>query len=324
MNQQAPITDSEAIEGLNIKYLKFFGLWKIINDYRITGKRNIMLKVQLVVGLMFTVPYVVFQYISFFFIDVDVEKMAFLTLHTLPGTQMCCEILLIYFRIDSECRLFNLIKKDFIYIPENKRDLAGRILTKIGKNSNILCIGVFLVNLITLIFAVNFPVASVDYILYHTGNMDAVTTGRKKIFGGWYPLPMDKTPYYEIIYFFEAAFHLWAGMLLAAYISLFYQVLMCLYAQFSILSLRLSSLKVEKENSQDINGDSKIYKELYMIIKEHKKLLSYSNELRSVYNPLVTMVLGIGIIILIASVFRSLFIFQFTYTVSTLMSRMME
>lgn len=273
MSQEATVKNLDVIEGLGIKYLKFFGLWKIINDYKRTGKRNTLLKFQLIVGLMFTVPYVVFQYISFFFIDVDVQKVAFLTLHTLPGMQMCCEILVIWFRIDSQCRLFNLIKKDFLYIPENKKAVAEKILTKIAKKSNLLCIGVFLVNSVTFLFAVNFPVVSVDYILYHTGNMDDITTGRKKVFGGWYPVPMDKTPYYEIIYFFESAFHLWAGMLLAAYISLFYQVLMCLYAQFSVLSLSLSNLEVKRGFNKDV--DSKLYKELYLIIKQHKKLLRF-------------------------------------------------
>ncbi|CAH1406947.1 unnamed protein product [Nezara viridula] len=52
MNHQPSISDSDVIDGLYMKYLKFFGLWKVINDYRTTGKRNAIIKFQLAMTLM--------------------------------------------------------------------------------------------------------------------------------------------------------------------------------------------------------------------------------------------------------------------------------
>ncbi|KAE8573094.1 odorant receptor 24a-like [Halyomorpha halys] len=310
MSYLPPITESDVIDGLYLRYLKFFGLWGVINDYRTTGKRNRIIKFQLLITLMFAVPYIFTQYLSFFVIKVDIQKATFLNLHTLPAIQICCKIMVIWFRLDSQCRLFNLVRKDFIYIPEYNREAANKIFKEISNKANILCIAAFIVNTAVIISSIAVPGISVDYILYHTGNMDAITSGRKKILGGWYPLQMDESPHYEIVFVYETTFILWAGILLAVYISLFYQVLMCLYAQFSVLCIHVSSLRSDPDAEKKYRNrkvDSEIYKELYIIIRNHQKLLSYANELRSVYNPLVTMILGIGIFVLIIAVFQFLF-----------------
>lgn len=284
MSYQSPIYDSDVIDGLYLRYLKFFGLWRVINDYRTTGKKNAIIKFQLAITLMFAVPYIFTQYLSFFVIKVDIQKATFLNLHTLPAIQICCKILVIWFRLDSQCRLFNLVRKDFLYIPQCNKTSAEEIFKRISKKANVLCMAAFIVNTSVVISSIAVPGISVDYILYHTGNMDAVTTGKKKILGGWYPLQMDVTPYYEIVFVYETTFILWAGILLAVYISLFYQTLMCLYAQFSVLCVHASSLRVDSDAKKITmlrryhryqSVDSEMYKELYIIIQYHKKLLRF-------------------------------------------------
>ncbi|KAE8573092.1 Odorant receptor 55, partial [Halyomorpha halys] len=311
MSDQA-IEDSEVLDGLNIRYLKFFGLWKVINDFRMTGKRNKIIKIKVFITFAFALPYIFCQSMSYFVINVDLQKAIFLNLHLFPGTQMCCKIIVFWFRIGSQCKLFNLLKKDFLSVPKGMQSKANKIFTKITRRTNVLCMAAFVVNASIVILSIVDPGISVDYILYHTGDMAAVTTGKKKILGGWYPVPMSETPYYEIIFVYEAIAGSWAGILLAVYVCLFYQVLMCLYAQFTILDLKASSLKIKPINSRrkyKINSqiNSSMLKELYEILQEHQKLLSYAKELRSVYNPLVTLILGIGIFVLIIAIFQFLF-----------------
>ncbi|KAE8573622.1 odorant receptor 10-like [Halyomorpha halys] len=309
MDNQGAILDSDIIDGLDMKYLKFFGLWKIINDYRTTRKKNSILKFKVITTLFLTIPYIVSQYLSYWMIEVDIQKATFLNLHSLPALQICCKVLVLWFRIDSQSRLFNLLKKDFFGIPKSKEGEAKSIFSKMTSECNKLCSAAFLINTSVVILSIIDPGISVDYIMYHTGNMHAVTSGKKKILGGWYPLPIDKSPYYEAVFVYEILLIIWGGILLAVYVCLFYQVLMCLYAQFSVLALQVSTLKYsyiqDGKGRESVN--SKLYKELYEVIKEHQKILRYAEELRSVYNPLVTMILGVGIFVLIIAVFQFLF-----------------
>ncbi|CAH1406935.1 unnamed protein product [Nezara viridula] len=47
MSYQPVIKDSDIIDGLSVKYLKFYGLWKVINDYRTTGEKNAMIRLHI-------------------------------------------------------------------------------------------------------------------------------------------------------------------------------------------------------------------------------------------------------------------------------------
>ncbi|CAH1406936.1 unnamed protein product [Nezara viridula] len=277
MGYLGPIADSDIIDGLSVKYLKFFGLWKVINDYRIAGKRNAIIKFTVLISFVLAVPYVLFQYLSYSYIKVDLQKATFLNLYPLPALQMCCRILVFWFRMDRQCRLYNLLKKDFLYIPKDKREVIGAVYRKISKTSNICCTASMIVNFSIIGLYILNPGISVDYILYHTGQMDAVTTGRKKILGGWYPLPMAETPYYEIIFAYEATCVTWAGILLAVYFCLFFQVLICLYAQFTALGVHVSTLEANcNQRRYDPEHDSRMFKELNQILRDHQKLLSLS------------------------------------------------
>nr|XP_024217427.1 uncharacterized protein LOC106683578 [Halyomorpha halys] len=276
MSSQQGIADSDVLDGLSIRYLKFFGLWSVINEYRTTGKRNGIIKLKLFITLLLSIPYIFSQYLSYFIIEVDLQKATFLNLHSLPALQICSKVLVFWFRIDNVCKLYNLIRKDFLSLPEHKRDGAKCIYMKITKTSNMLCKAAFIVNSSIVALYVMQPGISVDYILHHTGNMAAVKGGRQKIMHGWYPLPIDRSPYYEAIFVYETMLIIWDGILLAVYDSLFYQLLMCLYAQFTVLGFHLSTLKIvasQDPNSRLNDSNSPIYRELYKIIKDHKKLI---------------------------------------------------
>ncbi|KAE8573738.1 odorant receptor 10-like [Halyomorpha halys] len=307
MSVHTPIKDSEIIDGLNIWYLKLFGLWKVINDYRTTGKKNSIINLQLTITLAYSIPYILCQLMSCYFIKMDLKKITFIFLLTLSKIQICIKVLVVWFFLRIQCRLSNLMKKDFIDLPEHKKSEAKQIFKKIAFQTNLLSVAAFIINTSYYIVSIGFPDTPVDYILHHTGNTFRATTGRMKIVGGWYPIPFDKTPYFEIIFFYEASMMMWVGTFLAVYVSLFYQTLMCLYAQFAVLGIKLTTLDSGDGKEKIWKSDSERYNELLAIIKYHQKLLRYADELRLVYNPLVTMILGTGVFVLILAAFQFLF-----------------
>ncbi|KAE8573620.1 Odorant receptor 43, partial [Halyomorpha halys] len=298
MTYQDVIEDSDIIDGLSVRYLKLFGLWKVINDYRTTGKRNKIIKITVLVSFILIVPYITFQCISYFKIKVDIQKATFLNLNSMFALQLCCRLLVFWYRMGSQCRLVNLLKKDFLNIPTQNRKAVDEMYKKISKTSNMCCTTYMISNIIIVVLLIAKPDTSVDYILYHTGNMDAITTGRKKILGGWYPFPMNESPYYELIFIYESICSIWTGLLLVVYFCLFFQVLFSLYAQFMVLGLHIGTLKIEDQDQVHKN-DIKMYETFQRVLKDHQNLLRYSEELISVYNPLVTMTLGMGVLVLI-------------------------
>ncbi|CAH1401784.1 unnamed protein product [Nezara viridula] len=192
MGFQDAIGDSDVINGLSIKFLKLLGMWNAINKYRTTGKRAVVTKIHVIGSLLITVPYVVCQLQSFFNIEFDVQKLTFVYLHPLPAASLCCRILIFWYRMESICRLYNLLRKDFFNIPHEISGDVRRIYEKVSRLSNLCCTFVFLLLGGVEILYLFFPGMSVDYIQHHTGSMAAVKTGRKKIFGGWYPVPMSE------------------------------------------------------------------------------------------------------------------------------------
>lgn len=272
------IEDSDIIDGLSVKYLKIYGLWKVINDYRTTGKKNVIIKLQLLGTLLLAFPCVSSQIISYFVIDIDIQKVTILYFNTLPALQMCCRILIFWFCIRGQCGLYSLLRKDFLEIP--KQNQAETIYKEISKTSNFCCTMSMIVNGSIAALYIIYPGIPVDYVLYHTGNIANVKTGRNKILGNWYPIPMAESPYYEIVFVYEAITLLWGSLFLHGYFCLYYQVLMCLSAQFAVLGNRISSLKPDqyRRNIKRLGciekySDSAMYTDLHKIIKEHQKLL---------------------------------------------------
>ncbi|KAE8573098.1 odorant receptor 85b-like [Halyomorpha halys] len=313
MGDKAAITDSDVIDGINIKYLKFFGLWGVINDYRTTEKKNSVLKFQVIITLLLMVPSIICQYVGFFVIEVDLQKASILNFHSLPSLQVCCKHLVFWFHLDRICRLNNLMTKNFLKesIPEFQSEKVISIYRKIIKQTNIFCLVALVVVFTGLSLIVLNPDVPVDYILYHTGNMFDITTGRFKISTGWYPLPMDKSPWYEIVLVYEGTLVVWGSLFVLAFICFYYQILMCLYAHFVVLGSHISDLNIDSDYQKNSIEYKKFnlqrYRELYRILQDHQKLLSYTAELKSVYNPLVTMILGVGISVLVLAVFHFMF-----------------
>nr|WVD93644.1 odorant receptor 31 [Graphosoma rubrolineatum] len=305
MGRQQAIKDEDVIDGLSIRYLKLTGVWSYLNEYRTTGKRNWIMDFKIFFTLLISSPYFFCQYVSYFVIDVDLQKATFLNLHAWPGAQVCFKVLVFWFRIENISRLSNLMSKDFLTLPKHQVGGAKRTYMKITRIFNMFVNTSFIVCLISITSYLSQPSVSVDYILYHTGNMADVKGGRYKILHGWYPLPMNKSPYFEAIFVYEAFLICWNAIAFPLFDSLYYQLLMCLYAQFSVLGLQLSTLKIhDNKNPKTNDSNSPIYNELYQIIKDHQKLLSYANEIRRIYNPLLTIILGMGICVFIIAVFQ--------------------
>ncbi|KAE8573099.1 odorant receptor 4-like [Halyomorpha halys] len=305
--------DSDVIDGLSIRYLKIFGIWKIINDYRTTGNKNMILKIQVIITVMVTLPSILSQFLALLVIEVDIQKATILNFHTLPPLQALCKHLVFWFNIDSISRLYNLMRKDFLEKSVNdiEREKVDFIFRKFSKETNRTCFLVFMVINVAGSFILLFPGISVDYILYHTGKLSAVTTGRRKLSTGWYPLPMDTSPCYEIVILYEGFFVTWCGYSILVFMCLYYQLLKCLHAQFALIVSHVSTLKIDYEyekNSIEYRfTNQQVYSRMYRILQDHQKLLSYAAELRSVYNPLVTMILGVGMSLLVIAVFQFLF-----------------
>ncbi|KAE8573609.1 odorant receptor 24a [Halyomorpha halys] len=300
MSYPAEIRVSDVIQGLDIRFLIRSGMMRFINDYRTTGKMNPMIKIHLIGTFIISLPYMVFQCLSLFKVQYDIKKGTFVILHPMAAFQIYCRILVLWFNIERQGKLYNIIRKDFLNIPKEMSHDASELYKKQNRTSNLCCNATFLWNASIELVYIFFPGVSVDYIENREINKKVVNTGKNKIFSGWYPVPMSEYPYYEIIYIYEAMCLLWASTLLGLYFCMYFQLLMCLCTQYVALGYRVANLKIDPVIYKlDKKYKSSIYQELCQIVKDHQKLLSYTDELTSVYNPLVTMTLGIGIAVLI-------------------------
>ncbi|CAH1392293.1 unnamed protein product [Nezara viridula] len=307
MPYHPPLEESNVIDGLRVGYLKFFGFWNVINDYKTTGKRNAFINFHFYSNIIICTPFIVLQLICYFFIDMDIQKAIRINLHFLPAIMMGGRIMVFWFRIESQSKLCNLIQKDFLHIPEYKMAKACIIYRKITRNANILCILAYIVDFSVVFSNLCIPGTPVDYIMYHKGNIFDVKTGKKKLLSAWYPLPMGESPYYEIIFVYEAICLLIGGIYQPTYACLFYQILVGLHAQFVVLGYHASTMydssnsnsnrnlidtesKCNSKSNSNSNSslrkiaheyiDSDMNKELYSIIQDHHKLLRQSSDIQ--------------------------------------------
>ncbi|CAH1401778.1 unnamed protein product [Nezara viridula] len=300
MSYQAEIGDSDVIEGLDIRFLVKSGMLRLINDYRTTGKMNSTIKIHLIGTFIITLPYMVCQGLSLLKVQYDIKKGTFVILHPMAAFQIYCRILVLWFGMESQSRLYNMIRKDFLNIPKELSADVSELYQKKNRTSNLCCKATFIWNASIELLYIFFPGVSVDYIQNRTRGKPAVISGRNKILSGWYPVPMSEYPYYELIYLYETLCLLWSSTLLGLYFCMYFQLLMCLCTQYVTLGYRVTKLKVDPvKYKRDQKYKSNIYKELCEVLKDHQKLLRYTDELRSVYDPLVTMTIGIGITVLI-------------------------
>nr|WVD93642.1 odorant receptor 29 [Graphosoma rubrolineatum] len=300
MSYLPEIEESNVIEGLDIRFLIKSGMMRFINDNRTTGKRNYTIKIHLIGTIFITLPYIVCQALSLFEVQYDIKKGTFVILHPTAALQIYCRILVLWFRTESQSRLYNMIQKDFLNIPKELSAGISQLYRKENRTSNVCCMATFIWNASIELLYIFFPGVSVYYIQNRSKSKGAVATGRNKILSGWYPVPMSEYPYYEIIYLYETLGLLWSSTLLGLYFCMYFQLLMCLCTQYVALGYRISKLKIDLvKYKRDQKYKSSIYQELCQIVKDHQKLLRYTDELRSVYDPLVTMTIGLGITVLI-------------------------
>lgn len=281
------IGDEDILDGLSVWFLKMTGLWRVINHYRVTGKRNRIIKFKLFVTLLLNLPYIISQYLAFFFIKVDIQKTTFLNLHSVPCLQIVARFMVFWFRVDSVTEFYSLVRKDFLTcVPESKREAVRDMNRKISWKANMLYNSTIICNLSVAALWIAVPGISVEYIAHRTGNMADVKGGKKKILGGWYPLPITESPYYEVIFYMEIILQLWDSVMLSVYAGIFFLPLVCLHAQFSALGHHLSTLTAEDSNVGGPAEDSPIYRQLYQIIGEHLKLIKYISKFSLLYNML--------------------------------------
>ena len=317
------IEEHQLLEGLSIVHLKFLRVWQGINTYLTTGRKSTAINVLTVHCVLFALPYVLFQFLSFFFIRVDVKKLSFLFLNSLPCSQVMIKAVVFWLRLDEECDIFNLLKQDFLTcIPKHKMPYAKEFYKKTAKRTNIACLMAF--------YGTSSCVVS--WILAPGINGEDMTGATsKKVMGGWYPFPFSQSPWYYIVFVYETALLISHGLLISFFECVMIQPLLCLYAHFKVLGYHISTLKVtDVVHSGTEDSSEYLNSQLRDILSDYDVLLRYSHflynvlyykdiwfmsnccryatTLQDVLNILVTVILGTGIIVLIIGILEMMFV----------------
>ncbi|CAH1401790.1 unnamed protein product [Nezara viridula] len=160
MGYQDPLRDSDVIDGLNIRFLKFFGMWKALNDYKTTGKKSIVIKMHILVSLIISIPYLVFQVKSFFTIQYDIQKITFVNMYPMPALQMCSRMVLFWFHMDRFYRLsdlhFAIYCSEWYTADAKFRKAAQMLMIRSRRSSTLTAISMYPINLETLSAIVQF------------------------------------------------------------------------------------------------------------------------------------------------------------------------
>ncbi|CAH1401786.1 unnamed protein product [Nezara viridula] len=183
MGFQDAIGDSDVIDGLSIKFLELLGMWKAINGYRTTGKRDISTKIHMIVYtdelrsvynpmvtitlgigvivLIFTAvqimlgsdPSVIFQTAQVFSL-VFIEVSVFCIGSSLIGTA-------------SSDLDFAIYSSEWYKADVEFRNAAQMLMVRTKRNANLTALGMYTVNLETL-----------EAILQFTYSATALTMGK--------------------------------------------------------------------------------------------------------------------------------------------------
>ena len=271
MSNKNKITSSDILDGMSVLHLKIYGLWEGINTYRTTGKKSLLFIFIIWSAIITAAPYLIFQMSSLLFIKVNLQAAIFVYINGVPGFQIMTKIIVFWINFPEQCKLFDLIRVDFLTcIPRHKEIRAREIYRRISNKFNAYTVLAFSVHVTMLVSWTAFP------------GLDS-GSGRMKVMGGWYPFPYSESPWYEAVYVYESVLFGWHGIMIALYECIVVQLLMGLYAQFSVLGHHVATLKKEdvalKEGGNALNHEGLrnefLRKELEAVMRDYDKLLRY-------------------------------------------------
>lgn len=271
MNPQVELTENDLFQGLSIIHLKIYGVWDAINYFRAEGTRSLKYNLYAAMVILSAFPYVFFQFMCIFYVQLNMQVIIFLYLTIVPIFQVAVKIAVFWFRFEDQSTLFELLKEDFLVsVPLHKRPFAKKVYKKVARRYNAICI---------LIFVIHF---STIFIWMVTPGMDA-GNGRKKILGGWYPFAFAESPWFEAVFAYEIVLICWHGSLVSVYECAFLQLLMALQGHFVVLNhhistLRKSDIHLQRDGSwTEAQQQEYLNTELAKAMEDYDKLLRYKN-----------------------------------------------
>nr|APZ81501.1 olfactory receptor 79 [Adelphocoris lineolatus] len=292
------IGDDEIVNGLDIWYLKCSGLWDVFNDYRDSGARNKLFRIWMVITVMFFAPLAFLSTFGPFFVEADLEGLTLIILNPMSCSQTVIKFAVLWYGIETQCKLLDLFKNDFLTcVPPDKKLKASRILTASAKKANILAyLGIFMDAATVAVWNI-LPILRSEFFRVQLG-ITAFGTPMKhnKILGFWYPVDYDVAPYVQFVYCYEFFTCFWAGFIIALLEGLIVQLILLLTANIRVLQYLLEEIKASNSN---LNSET-----LLLYAKEYQKLLVVGDDMRHLYNSLITMQLSTGLIILIITIFN--------------------
>ncbi|XP_014261210.1 odorant receptor 45b-like [Cimex lectularius] len=320
------LEESDLVDGLSVNYMKYSGLWTIINEYRETGRKNAMLKIGVFITMIFLCPFITFSLSSFFVIEVDFQAATMFVLNPCSCIQSVLKVLVFWFGLESQCQILNMMRKDFLNcIPKDKEEEANEIMKNIAHRSNYFCVAGITANTACVLVWNFIPVLRSQYFREELNikldNME--TNSPNKILGGWYPFNYTVTPWSEGVYVFEFIVCAWAGFVISLHECILIQLVMLLWGHLKVVSFVLSNIRrsdflVKKrfsaihsfKNYEDdsINSSEAVSKRmndhLLICLKDHQHLMKVGDQIRDLYNFLITAQLGTGLLIMIITVFH--------------------
>lgn len=274
------VKEGDLMDGLSIFFIKYLGIWNIVNTYRTSGKLNLVFKLQWFVTIL-CLSFPIFQIMCPAFIQIDLEKATIIMLNTISFLQMMFKQGVFWMNLKDHAILLEVMTKNIITsIPEHKKAHAKRIYKKVSRKCNFWCLTAVVITFVAVSVWTMNPRIMSEYIANHVGNMKDVTTGPKKILGGWYPVPFTRSPWAQIVYVYEFLLFFWCGYIVAIYELMVTMEVMTLHAQMAVLSYHVSTLSKSeivrqsgKKGLTQREVEDLFYEELLAIIRDHEMLL---------------------------------------------------
>nr|AXX83065.1 odorant receptor [Yemma signatus] len=322
MDFSGSVRESDLVEGLDISLFKLSGIWGILNHYRDHRERSWTLYSFIALSFVSLFSFVLFQVYNIFFISFDVRVVSLLILNPLTTIQSLTKLAVLFISIEKQAALLNLFRRDFLpSITREKQERASDIYRYLSKQSNYFCFLATFANTLCVMFWNVLPIIRSDAV-ENLLNVKLKADGEpNKILGGWYPIPYGESPWYEAVYVYEFIACCWCGFIISFYEILLISLVMMLGTHIRVLGFHIARLTEDTRANPhgwvDLGGreaspvgDPGIssYQLLLLYIKDHQMLMKVGDEFRKMYNHLITMQLGLGLLIMTISVFHFIFV----------------